>query len=252
MLEVEHLNKSFAGLPVLSDISFQVEEGEFVSIIGPSGSGKSTIFNLLTGILSADAGDIHYNQVPVESDRHPFAYMPQEDTLMPWRSVIDNAVLPQEILGANKKEARRRVKEKLPEFGLEGFGDHRPPQISGGMRQRVNLLRTYMFDRDILLLDEPFGSLDAITRAKMHEWLLNIWRRHQKTVLFVTHDIDEALYLSDRVFVLSERPGTIEKAVTVDLTRPRQRQVMSDDHFVELREQLFQYLLPKNEDLSIE
>jgi ABC-type nitrate/sulfonate/bicarbonate transport system ATPase subunit len=157
--------------------------------------------------------------------------MPQRDLLLPWRSVLDNAIIPLEIRGTPRDAARQRARDLLPLFGLEDFADEYPSTLSGGMRQRAALLRTILTDRDVLLLDEPFGALDALTRRELQGWLLGVWHEFGQTVVFITHDVEEALYLGDRVVVLSERPGTVTQTLTVDLPRPRRRGMVGDPAF---------------------
>jgi len=219
-LELRGIAKAFGDLPVLNEVSLSVGKGELVSILGPSGSGKSTIFKLLTGALHADAGAICFDGTPLH-DRRPFAFMPQRDALMEWRRIIDNTTLGLEIQGLGRVAARRRVAPLFAEFGLAGFEQHYPAQLSGGMRQRAALLRTVVQDKPMLLLDEPFGALDALTRAEMQLWLETMWARHNWTALLVTHDVREAVLLSDRIYVLSARPARVIAEVAVPLPRPR-------------------------------
>jgi len=159
--------------------------------------------------------------------------MPQRDLLLPWRTVIDNAILAVEMEGMRRADARRMALDMLPEFGLAGFENQYPHQLSGGMRQRVALMRTFMFKRDLLLLDEPFGALDALTRTMMQRWLLDVWQKHRRTILFITHDVDEALFLGDRVLAMSARPGRVKLELTVDLPRPRRPDIVTSPDFIE-------------------
>jgi ABC-type nitrate/sulfonate/bicarbonate transport system ATPase subunit len=220
-LQLDDIRKSFGATEVLDGISLHVREGEFVSILGPSGAGKSTIFQLLTGTIRANGGTIRVNGVPLERQKGSFAFMPQRDALMPWRRILDNTTLGLEVQGMSRKEARAKVVPLLGEFGLAGFEDHYPAQLSGGMRQRAALLRTVVQERDMLLLDEPFGALDALTRTGMQRWLEMMWKRHRWTALLITHDVREAVYLSDRIYVLSARPARILREFHVPLPRPR-------------------------------
>ncbi len=220
-LELRGLRKRFGELDVLAEVSLAVRPGEFVSILGPSGAGKSTIFRLLTGSADPDGGEMLFDGTRLTSDRRPFAFMPQHDALMPWRRILDNAALGLEVQGLSRKAARRRVAPLSAEFGLDGFERHYPAQLSGGMRQRAALLRTIVQQCDMLLLDEPFGALDALTRAAMQRWLQAIWARHQWTALLITHDVREAVFLSDRIYVLTGRPARILTEIAVPLPRPR-------------------------------
>ncbi len=220
-LELRNLRKRFGDLDVLADISLSVQPGEFVSILGPSGAGKSTIFRLLTGGLRPDGGEIHFDGTALAEETQPFAFMPQRDALMPWRRIIDNTTLGIEVQGMARQQARERVAPLFAEFGLDGFEQHYPAQLSGGMRQRAALLRTVVQDRAMLLLDEPFGALDALTRSGMQRWLETMWEHHNWTALLITHDVREAVFLSDRIYVLTERPARVLREITVPLPRPR-------------------------------
>tara|TARA_R110002020_G_scaffold178196_7_gene371078 strand:+ start:907 stop:1656 length:750 start_codon:yes stop_codon:yes gene_type:complete len=220
-LEITSLRKSFGPTDVLADVSLSVQPGQFVSILGPSGAGKSTILQLLTGAITPDAGRVLFDGQPLCANRHRFAFMPQGDALMPWRRIIDNTTLGLEVEGLSRGAARARVAPLFAEFGLAGFEDHYPAQLSGGMRQRAALLRTVVQQRPMLLLDEPFGALDALTRAQMQRWLADMWTRHRWTVLLITHDVREAVLLSDRIYVLSSRPARIAHEFAVSLNHPR-------------------------------
>jgi len=220
-LELRGVAKSFGGQTVLEDINLIVRPGEFVSVVGPSGAGKSTILNLLTGALVPDGGDILFNGTPLIPGRHQFAFMPQRDALMPWRRIIDNTTLGLEVAGMSRAAARVKVRPLFAEFGLDGFEGHYPAQLSGGMRQRAALLRTVVQGKPVLLLDEPFGALDALTRTRMQRWLAEMWTRHRWTVLLITHDVREATLLSDRVYVLSARPARIDRTIPVPVPHPR-------------------------------
>ncbi|AOW94859.1 ABC transporter [Rhodococcus sp. WMMA185] len=231
--------------PVLDDISLTVERGEFVSVIGPSGCGKSTAFSMLAGLEQPDSGAVTIGGEPVRSagsDTARCAYMPQKDLLFPWRSVLDNTTLGLEVQGVSRAQARDKARELFPVFGLGGFEDARPSQLSGGMRQRAAMLRTVVQECPVLLLDEPFGALDSLTRTEMQAWLQQVWQRYRWTVLMITHDIREAVYLSDRVVVLSARPATVRTEVTVDLQRPRELSMMTSPEFVEIEHLLLEVL----------
>jgi len=234
-LQVRGLSKAFrddgATLEALRDFSLQVETGQFVTIIGPSGCGKSTLFNLIVGLDEPDAGEIWLDGSPVPRRAGLFGYMPQRDLLLPWRSVVANASLARELHGVPPERARAAAAELLPLFGLQEFASAYPAALSGGMRQRVALLRTILTDREVLLLDEPFGALDALTRRELQDWLLRAWEQFGRTVLFITHDVAEALYLGDRVIVLSPRPGQVVSDLAVDLPRPRRQSMLADPGF---------------------
>lgn len=234
-LEVRDLSKTFRErgrqVAALEGLSLQVKPAEFLTIVGPSGSGKSTLFNLIVGLHEPDQGEILLDGRPVQRRTGKFGYMPQKDLLLPWRSVIDNVVLPQELAGIGRQQMYANAAELLPLFGLEGFAQAYPATLSGGMRQRAALLRTFLADRMVLLLDEPFGALDALTRRELQDWLLDIWDRYQQTVLFVTHDVEEALYLGDRVVVFSPRPGRVVHSQVVELPRPRRPEMLASGPF---------------------
>ena len=245
-VRVEGVSKWFrvdgAILQVLDGVSLEARTGQFVSVIGPSGSGKTTLFNIVCGLMRPDAGQVAVDGGPGRPLRGAVAYMPQKDLLMPWRTVLENVLLGAEVAGQFLAEARREALELVPEFGLEGFERRYPHELSGGMRQRAALLRTYLLHRDVLLLDEPFGALDALTRRKLQLWLMSVWEEHRKTILFITHDVDEAVFLSDRVFALTPRPARVACSVAVDLPRPRSAQTLFLPHFDELRANLLHAL----------
>jgi ABC-type nitrate/sulfonate/bicarbonate transport system ATPase subunit len=222
-LVLDDLHKAYPGpLPVLDGVAFDVAPGEFVSVIGPSGCGKSTLFNVIAGLEPPDAGRVFVDGADATGRVDPFAYMPQEDLLFPWRTVLDNTTLGLEVAGVPRRAARERARALFPAFGLAGFEGVHPRELSGGMRQRAALLRTVVQDRPVLLLDEPFGALDSLTRTDMQTWLDEVRARFDWTVLLITHDIREAVYLSDRVVVLGPRPTRVRHEVTVGLPRPRE------------------------------
>lgn len=213
-LEISGLSFSYGERQVLEDISFGVAEGEFVSLLGPSGCGKSTVLKLLTGILSPNRGRILVDGEEIRGLSSHFAYMPQNDLLFPWKTILDNVCLYGRIHGS-LEEMRERAREYFPVFGLEGYEDSYPASLSGGMRQRAAFLRTALCSADILLLDEPFGALDVITRGEMQDWLLAMRKELGKTVVLVTHDMDEAIYLSDRILILNPAPAGIHGEISV-------------------------------------
>jgi ABC-type nitrate/sulfonate/bicarbonate transport system ATPase subunit len=232
VLDVEGLSKTFAppatlfasarpAVEALRDVSLRVEAGEFVAIVGPSGSGKSTLFNVIAGIETPTAGSVRVRDESDPDRRRLLAgYLFQKDLLLPWRNVLDNAALGLEVArDCSTTEARERARRHLERFGLDGFESYRPAELSGGMRQRVALLRTLLLERPLLLLDEPFASLDALTRRELQTWLRATWRTGSEAAVLVTHDVREAVYLSDRVYVLSPRPGRIVAEVPVGRDR---------------------------------
>jgi putative hydroxymethylpyrimidine transport system ATP-binding protein len=242
-LSVHGLSFSFPGEPPLfGALDFDIRQGEFVSVLAASGKGKTTLFRLLAGLLAPQAGTIAFgatgDSAAAASKRGQIGYMPQRDCLMPWRTVLDNASLGLELGGTTKREARRQVLELLPGLGLEGTELKYPHELSGGMRQRVSFLRSLLGGGELFLLDEPFSALDAMTRVGMQEWLMQVWEQHRKTVLFITHDVDEALLLSDRVLVAAKSPITTLSELTVSLHRPRSYETAMDESFIVLKRQL--------------
>jgi ABC-type nitrate/sulfonate/bicarbonate transport system ATPase subunit len=243
LLELRALRKTYGAVQAVGGLDLVVRPGEFVTVVGPSGCGKSTLFNIVAGLEEPDPGSIVRFQ---DSSRHAsellgqVSFMPQRDLLLPWRTVIDNAILAIEIDGVPRAEARAQARDMLPDFGLAGFENQYPHQLSGGMRQRVALMRTFLFKREMMLLDEPFGALDALTRTLMQRWLLDVWQRHRRTVLFITHDVDEALFLGDRVLVMTARPGTVKLTLPVSLPRPRRAELVTDPEFIRLKRVLLE------------
>ncbi len=242
LIETKNLNKSFGSLYTLEDISIILERQQFVSIIGPSGCGKSTLFDIIAGLEKPDKGDVFIDGKNYNGRTGRVSYMHQKDLLFPWNNILTNLSLPLRIKGMNKKEAADKARELFDTFGLEGFEKSYPGQLSGGMRQRAALLRTYLFADDIMLLDEPFGSLDAITRHNMQLWLLGIWKKINASVLFITHDIDEAIFLSDRIYLLSKRPAVVKEVFEVNIGRPRDNSTITSANFIKIKEKILRLL----------
>ena len=226
----------------LDRVSLTVPQGAFVSLIGPSGCGKSTIFNIVAGLQEPSAGRVLIDGVDATGTIGRVGYMLQKDLLLPWRTLTDNIILGMEIQGVKRAEARARALPLLRRYGLAGFENAYPRALSGGMRQRAALLRTLLFDTDVVLLDEPFGALDAQTRLRMQEWLLQLWEDFGKTVVFVTHDVEEAIFLSDEVYVMGARPGRIIATIAVALPRPRLRACAATPDFMALKERCLDLL----------
>ena len=222
----------------LDGINLTAAPGEFVALVGPSGCGKSTLLRIAAGLDEPTAGQVCIGDLPMPQRLGACGFMPQRDLLMPWRNVLDNAVLPLEYHGVPRAEARRQAAELLAAFGLAGFERARPDALSGGMRQRVAVARTLLTGRHALLLDEPFGALDALTRLEMQHWLLGVWESLGATVVLVTHDLEEAVYLADRVYVMSARPGRIVDEITIPLARPRPESVVATPAFAALKGRL--------------
>ncbi|MBS7791670.1 ABC transporter ATP-binding protein [Roseococcus sp. SDR] len=241
LLELRGLSKRFGTVQALDGFGLDVQPGEFVTVVGPSGCGKSTLFNIVAGLDEPDDGGIlrfkgrgcHAKELLGQ-----VSFMPQRDLLLPWRNVVDNAILANEIEGASRREARAKALAMLPEFGLAGFETQYPHQLSGGMRQRVALMRTFLFERELMLLDEPFGALDALTRSMMQRWLLDVWQRHRRTILFITHDVDEAIFLGDRVVVMTARPGAVKLMRAVNLPRPRAPDLLTSPEFTAIKREV--------------
>ncbi|WP_305094481.1 ABC transporter ATP-binding protein [Prescottella sp. R16] len=233
IVALSSVTKSFGPRRVLDGIDLTVRPGEFVSVIGPSGCGKSTLFAVVAGLETADTGT---------ATAPTCAHMPQKDLLLPWRSILDNTTLGLEVQRIPRKQARARAAALFPRFGLAGFEDARPHELSGGMRQRAALLRTVVQDRPVLLLDEPFGALDSLTRTEMQTWLQDVWLQDRWTVLMITHDVREAVFLSDRVIVLSDRPATVRRDVVVDLPRPRDLSIVTSPEFAAIEGELIALL----------
>lgn len=239
-----------ASVEALTDIDLEIQETEFVTIVGPSGCGKSTLLHLVAGLIEPTTGRIEIEDTDVHSSKfrkNVLGLMFQSPVLLEWRSVRKNVMLPIQIMHSNGdldrdlSYYRNRATELLELVGLDEFEDAYPQELSGGMQQRVTICQNLVYDPDILLMDEPFGSLDALTKDHLNEQLLDIWRETKKTILFITHDLDEAVFLSDRVLVLSSRPGTIEEEVTTDLPRPRTNEIRGTDEFVDTVSHLYSY-----------
>ena len=229
-VEVAGVSKAFRVqgriVQALQDVHLAAGPGEFVTL------------NILCGLMQPDAGEVRLDGVPALQRTGRLAYMPQKDLLLPWRSVLDNVILGPEIAGVLREKARAQAQAWLPLFGLEGFADAYPAVLSGGMKQRAAFLRAVLQDKPAILLDEPFGALDAITRRNLQEWLLSVWQRLGRTILFITHDVEEAIFLSDRVYVMTPRPGRVSLALPIALPRPRTRAMLVGSEFAACRERL--------------
>ena len=245
-LQVDRVTKRFgsgsARVSAIEGVSFDVRKGTFLSILGPSGCGKSTLFNLIAGLMQPTEGDVTIDGASVIMKPGQVGYMLQKDLLLPWRTIEDNIILGQTLHGVDKCGAAALAEPLIDRCGLKGFERHRPHQLSGGMRQRAALLRTLLTGKDVLLLDEPFGALDAITRLQLQMLLTDVWQEMQKTILFVTHDVDEALLLSDEILLMSARPGTVLRRFTVDLPRPRTPEMLADTRIAALKADIMSML----------
>jgi len=239
---VDKVSKSFESIKVLDDISITVGSKEFVSLLGVSGSGKSTIFNIISGLVMPDAGGVYIDGEEFTGKTGRVGYMHQKDLLLPWKKIIDNVALPLVLKGESLKAAREKAAHLFDIFSMQGAEYLYPFQLSGGMRQRAALMRTYVFSSDIMLLDEPFGSLDAITRSRMHQWLMDLLHKVDSSILLITHDIDEAVFLSDRIYVLSGSPSSVVKEMKVDFKRPRSIDITTSGEFNRIKREIINLL----------
>lgn len=245
-IRLDSISKSFVvngkNKLVLDGINLDVKKNELVSIIGPSGCGKTTLLNIISGLEEQDKGSIKLNSISVNKRLGRIGYMQQKDLLFRWRTVIGNAVLGLELKGISKSAAVHKAMSLMDTFGLSGFENQYPSILSGGMRQRLSFLRAVLLNQDIMLLDEPFGGLDNFTRIKMREWLASLWKKFNKTIVLVTHDIEEAILLSDRIYVLSGRPGKVTRILNVNLKRPRNYKMVTQQDFVRIKKILINSL----------
>lgn len=236
LLTLRHVHKAYGAAPdplhALDDISFEIERGEFVCMVGPSGGGKSTLLRIIAGLLRPSAGEIELDGQPIVEPSPRVGIVFQNINLMPWRTVIDNVALPLELVGQEQTQRHETAREFIDLVGLSGFEGHYPHQLSGGMQQRAAIARTLAHDPEILLLDEPFGALDAITREHLNRELLRIREAQQQTIFMVTHAINEAVFLADRVLVLSDRPGAIKREISVDLPKPRREDLLTQPDYL--------------------
>ncbi|MGE6755119.1 ABC transporter ATP-binding protein [Rossellomorea sp. NPDC071047] len=238
-LSIQNMSKYFDGELILDELSIHVKEGEFVSILGPSGSGKSTLFHVIGGLFTPDSGDIQLDGKSINGQRGTISYMPQSPSLLPWRTVIENVMLGQELHG---KRDRNKALSMIERAGLKGYENAYPDDLSGGMKQRVAFIRALVSPQSFLCLDEPFSALDEFTRLDMQKWLLSIWEEDLSSVLFVTHNIDEALFLSDRIIVLSTRPARVQKEFEVPFPRPRDKDILLTEEFLKWKTGIFEEL----------
>lgn len=234
VISIKNVTKSFDSETILKDISLDVKAGEFVSILGPSGCGKSTLFNIITGLIKAESGE-----VKVSGD---IGYMQQKDLLLPWKTVIKNVVLPLDIKGVNKKESREKAQKYIEVMGLKGYENKYPYELSGGMRQRASFLRTFLSSEEIMLLDEPFGALDSITKGNMQKWLLEMKDMLNRTIVFITHDIEEAIFLSDSVYVLGSKPGIVKKKFNLDFFKEDKTKRLFSKELLEYKSSIIELL----------
>lgn len=237
-LVVSNVSKSFDGRKILEDISIEIHGMELVSLLGVSGGGKTTLFNIISGLILPDNGRVFLDGQEITGKPGQVSYMLQKDLLLPYRTVQDNVALPLMIRGMKKKEARKKVDGYFEEFGLNGTQKKYPSQLSGGMRQRAALLRTYMFSDKLALLDEPFSALDTLTKSTMHKWYLDIMDQIHLSTVFITHDIDEAVLLSDRIYILGGKPGKIIDEIRIEEPKPRRKDFNLTEQFLEYKKRI--------------
>ena len=241
-LVVRNISKSFDDKPVLKDISIELRHGELVCLLGVSGGGKTTLFHIISGLLEPDRGEVLLDGRNITNRPGHVSYMLQKDLLLPYRTIQDNVAMPLLLKGMKKKEARQQVSPMFKQFGLDGTQKKYPSQLSGGMRQRAALLRTYMFSGEVALLDEPFSALDTLTKSEMHRWYLDVMERIQLPTLFITHDIDEAILLSDRIYLLSGTPGKIKEEIVIQESKPRREDFNLTTEFMEYKKKIISLL----------
>ncbi len=242
-ITVSNLNKKYITtrrevVHALTELNFEVDEGEFLCVLGPSGCGKSTLLKILGGLLPRTSGRVLLKGSPISGPRKDVGIVFQDPVLLPWRSVLQNTLLPSEVIGLDPKVTVPRAKDLIRLVGLDGFEDKYPQELSGGMRQRNAIIRALIHDPAVLLMDEPFGALDAMTREQMNLELQRIWLESKKTIFFITHSIPEAVFLADRIIVMTARPGKIAETISVDIARPRSLSTMGDERFVSLTQRI--------------
>lgn len=241
-LEVRGVSVSFDGRKVLEDVSVTLRKGELVCLLGVSGGGKTTLFNVISGLLRPDAGQVLLDGEDITGKPGHISYMLQKDLLLPYRTIEDNVALPLLLRGVKKREARKQASALFEEFGLGGTEKLWPSQLSGGMRQRAALLRTYLFSQDVALLDEPFSALDTLTKSAIHRWYLDVMERIHLSTLFITHDMDEAVLLSDRIYLLTGQPGRITSEIVVEEPRPRRQDFNLSPEFLQYKRRIQEQL----------
>lgn len=239
-LKVSHVTKAFDENKILEDVSIELHDHELVGLLGISGGGKTTLFNVISGLLVPESGQVFLDGKDITGQPGNVSYMLQKDLLLPYRTIEDNVALPLVIKGEKKKEARKKVQPYFQEFGLDGTQKKYPSQLSGGMRQRAALLRTYMFSDKIALLDEPFSALDTLTKTAMHKWYLKVMEQIHLSTIFITHDIDEAILLSDRIYLLTGHPGKITEEICIKEPKPRREDFNLTEEFLEYKRQILE------------
>lgn len=243
ILKAENITKKYEGEDVISDINLFLHEGEIVSLLGVSGGGKTTLFNVLSGLSSPENGRVFLKNEDITGNPGKISYMLQKDLLLPYYTTLHNVALPLIIKGMKKKEAYKKASELFPFFGLENTEKKFPHQLSGGMKQRAAFLRTYLSSEGVALLDEPFSALDTITKTAVHEWYLKIMEEIKLSTLFITHDIDEAILLSDRIYILSGKPGRITDEIRIDLPKPRSNALLLTNEFITYKKMISEKII---------
>ncbi len=241
-LTANHISVSYDGVKIIEDISIELHNGEIVCLLGVSGAGKTTLFNVISGLLNPDTGKVELDGADITGKAGKVSYMLQKDLLLPFKTIIDNVSLPLVIGGLKKAEARTVASKYFEEFGLAGTEKKYPHQLSGGMRQRAALLRTYLFSDKVALLDEPFSALDTITKSNMHEWYLSVMEQIKLSTLFITHDIDEAILLSDRIYMMTGKPGKITEEIRIREPKPRSKEFVVSEEFMNYKKQILKVL----------
>ncbi|MDF2537774.1 MAG: nitrate transporter ATP-binding protein [Herbinix sp.] len=241
-LTARDITVSFDGVKIIDNISIELNKGEIVCLLGVSGAGKTTLFNVISGLLTPDNGTVELDSEVITGKAGKVSYMLQKDLLLPFKTILDNVSLPLIIRGMKKRIARETATKYFKEFGLEGTQKKYPSQLSGGMRQRAALLRTYLFSDKVALLDEPFSALDTITKGNMHDWYLEVMEQIKLSTLFITHDIDEAIHLSDRIYIMTGKPGRITEEIMVKEPKPRNKDFIVSKEFVEYKKQILKVL----------
>lgn len=242
ILKVEGVSKSFDQEKIIENISLELKQGELVSLLGVSGGGKTTLFNIIAGLSQPDEGHVYLEGQEITGKPGMISYMLQKDLLLPYKTIVDNVALPLVIKGMKKAEARKMASGYFEQFGLEGTQRKYPAQLSGGMKQRAALLRTYLFSEKVALLDEPFSALDMLTKVAVHEWYLEVMNQIQLSTIFITHDIDEAILLSDRIYLLTGKPGAITKEVVIREPKPRRKEFHLTQEFLDYKKEIIAHL----------
>ena len=247
LLTVKNVSKAFDQNKIIDNIDIELNEGEIVSLLGASGGGKTTLFNIIAGISTPDTGNVYLDDEDITGKSGLVSYMLQKDMLLPYKTVLDNVALPLIIKGMKKKEAREKARPYFEQFGLMGYEDKYPRALSGGMRQRAAFLRTYLFSGKVAILDEPFSALDMLTKVELHSWYKNIMKEINLSTLFITHDMDEAIMLSDRIYIMTQKPGTITREIVIEEGRHKPEGFELTPRFLEYKQEIVDALKENND-----